>query len=937
MIRSLFTGVSGLKNFQTKMDVISNNISNVNTTAFKRGRVEFADLFCQTLRYGQQAFGDYGSLNPMQVGLGVKTAAIDTLMDQGNIETTGKDTDIAIEGEGFFVVTSYDGNTYYTRDGNLNISDNYDLVMTNTGSKMNGWMAVQDPKTGNLEMKETGIVPENINICKYLKKHAHQTNEIVYSCNLDATSDERDIEFGLNKLTFFDSEGNQQNIEFRFKKMDSTNWIWTAYDDTEGNVATGTLRTDDDGNVIASTVEPEGSTSTSGAPYFTYDPDGDPSPGSATMPINATTNSGNGISSGVTVKGKQVKDETVQIIFDGGDPDKATSYRVVGSERGFIGSGTLGGKQARFVGESTSFGAYWTPEEDTSFTITDKQVYLLNDGTEQTEVTFPREATITFTNADAPYSTSEIVEIINTQMANAGVRATCYFDSVTSTFQIAGNSTGSNREITISNSTGSFGDLGLSEGTSRGTGGSKAEVFQDTNAAEAAIIAAGGAAGCADFAHDNWDPANKVTLIVSDRDGMSTQIQFEEKIAGVNQVYTRSAILASINSKLASDNVDATASFVDSDNDGTPDMLVITSNTAGSGESLYINGTNIDQLGLTAGTTYGTAAVSTFEQGGLYFELTEGKDAWLPNESMTFKTTAEKGAADSVNIYVPQPSSKTLTFKTEVAGETYKIDGAVSKGAKHSTNIVCYDSLGGAHALITTWEHSNKLTEEWTYKVRYSDDDKEIISWLKDPSNGVIDPENPTEDELERANDALISNRSGKMYFKSNGKIDLGKSVIQDLNLQPKGSNEITIHLDAALITQFESDFTTKAESQDGYAMGLLEEIYFEEDGVIRGVYSNGQKQPIAQVAIATFNNPSGLEKTGNNLYAFSPSSGIAVVTKAGLGKAGKICPDCLEMSNVDISEEFTNMIITQRAFQANSRVITTSDEILQEVVNLKR
>ena len=85
MIRSLFTGVTGLKNFQTKMDVISNNISNVNTTAFKRGRTEFADLFCQTLRYGQQAFGDYGSQNPMQVGLGVKKAAIDTLMDQGNI------------------------------------------------------------------------------------------------------------------------------------------------------------------------------------------------------------------------------------------------------------------------------------------------------------------------------------------------------------------------------------------------------------------------------------------------------------------------------------------------------------------------------------------------------------------------------------------------------------------------------------------------------------------------------------------------------------------------------------------------------------------------------------------------------------------------------------------------------------------------------------
>ena len=99
-------------------------------------------------------------------------------------------------------------------------------------------------------MKETGIVPSDINICKYLKKHAHQTNEVVYSCNLDASSNERDVEFGLNTLTFFDSENNQQNLQFKFKKLDSNNWVWTAYDDTEGNVATGTIKCDDDGNVI---------------------------------------------------------------------------------------------------------------------------------------------------------------------------------------------------------------------------------------------------------------------------------------------------------------------------------------------------------------------------------------------------------------------------------------------------------------------------------------------------------------------------------------------------------------------------------------------------------------------------------------------------------------------------------------------------------------
>jgi flagellar hook protein FlgE len=151
------------------------------------------------------------------------------------------------------------------------------------------------------------------------------------------------------------------------------------------------------------------------------------------------------------------------------------------------------------------------------------------------------------------------------------------------------------------------------------------------------------------------------------------------------------------------------------------------------------------------------------------------------------------------------------------------------------------------------------------------------------------------------------------------------------------GSNPLTIKLDQSLVTQFDSPFTTKAREQNGYEMGLLETIYFEQDGTIRGVYSNGQKQPIGQVALTTFNNPAGLEKKGKNLYEFSPNSGQPVVGKPGQGDRGLIVPGTLEMSNVDIAEEFTNMIITQRAFQANSRVITTSDEILQEVVNLKR
>lgn len=918
MIRSLFTGVTGLKQHQTKMDVLSNNIANVNTTAFKRGRVMFQDLFSETLKHGQQAFGDYGGLNPMQVGLGVNKAAIDTLMDQGAIEGTGKQTDIAIEGSGFFSVRGYDGNTYYTRDGNLNINPNYDMVMTNSGFKMQGWLATQDPKTGNLEMKETGVVPTDINVSKYLKKHAHQTNTIAYRSNLDAGSTERDVEMGLDTLTYKDSAGNFQDLQFKFKKLDANNWVWSAIDDTEGNVATGTIKTDEDGKVIESTVDPAGPTSSVANPYFTYDPDGDPRPGTATMPVNAISNTGDGISSGVTASGNEVEDESVQIIFDGGDPTRATSYRVVGSERGFIGAGTLGGDQARFEGTPVAFGTHWTPAANTTFDIADNQF------------TPPRVATVSFTGGTT-YAASEVTDTINTAMENNGVRATAYYDAVTQKFQIVSNDPGSNRELEILNSTGNFADLGFTEGVEYGTGGSKPEVFSDNAMALANSTAW-------DPSNDIWDPASDVSFTVTDRDGRSALINFSNLVAGNNQIYTRGAILAEINSRLAQENVDATASFVDTNNDNSPDQLVITGGHSGSGERVIISGNGSgSQLGLVAGETRGTAAVSDFNYGGLSFTLTEGINPWLPNENMSFVTTAEKGASDSVNIMVPQPAAEMLTFSATVNGETFKIDGAVSAGAKHSTNIIVYDSLGAKHGMVTEWEHTNSETMEWSYKLKYSDDDPEIIAWLKDPANNIAKPDEPTEEDLERANDVLLKNREGKLYFFENGKIDQGRSYIPKVELQPEGSNPLTIELDTALITQFDSDFTTKAEFQDGYEMGLLEQIYFEEDGIIRGVYSNGQKQPIGQVALTTFNNPAGLEKNGKNLYTYSPNSGLPIVGKPGAMDRGVIVPASLEMSNVDISEEFTTMIITQRAFQANSRVITTSDELLQEVVNLKR
>ncbi len=138
-------------------------------------------------------------------------------------------------------------------------------------------------------------------------------------------------------------------------------------------------------------------------------------------------------------------------------------------------------------------------------------------------------------------------------------------------------------------------------------------------------------------------------------------------------------------------------------------------------------------------------------------------------------------------------------------------------------------------------------------------------------------------------------------------------------------------------ITQFASTSTTRAVEQDGHAMGYMESFHIDNSGVITGVYSNGVRQAIGQVAMAVFTNPQGLTASGENLFEESNNSGRANIGAAGSSGRGKMIAGTLEMSNVDLSDQFTDMIITQRGFQANSRTITTSDQMLQEVINLKR
>lgn len=151
------------------------------------------------------------------------------------------------------------------------------------------------------------------------------------------------------------------------------------------------------------------------------------------------------------------------------------------------------------------------------------------------------------------------------------------------------------------------------------------------------------------------------------------------------------------------------------------------------------------------------------------------------------------------------------------------------------------------------------------------------------------------------------------------------------------GSSPMSLTLDQSALTQFGGSSTIQATKTDGYAAGSLNKTTIDSSGILVGSFTNGQSMNLGQIALATFNNPGGLDRVGDSMYAVSNNSGQPQVGAAGIGGRGSFNSGQLEMSNVDLSQEFSNMIITERGFQANSKIITTSDEMLQELTNLKR
>ena len=233
MMRSLYSGVSGLQNHQTRMDVIGNNISNVNTTGFKRGRVNFQDMISQQLSGAAKPTDEIGGVNAKEVGLGMTVASIDNIFNQGNLQSTGVSTDIAIQGNGFFVLKSGE-ESFYTRNGAFGLDMNGTLVNPATGMRVQGWMA--EDVNGQM-IVSTAATPTDLVIPVGSKDPAKETTNVNFACNLNKNTPEilagaspEDIVKGTwgTEQKIYDSFGNEHMLSVTFRRVVGTPNQWEA-------------------------------------------------------------------------------------------------------------------------------------------------------------------------------------------------------------------------------------------------------------------------------------------------------------------------------------------------------------------------------------------------------------------------------------------------------------------------------------------------------------------------------------------------------------------------------------------------------------------------------------------------------------------------------------------------------------------------------------
>ena len=348
------------------------------------------------------------------------------------------------------------------------------------------------------------------------------------------------------------------------------------------------------------------------------------------------------------------------------------------------------------------------------------------------------------------------------------------------------------------------------------------------------------------------------------------------------------------------------------------------SQTTGRNTDLLIDGDGFFALDDGAGTSYTRSGAFTLDEDGTLVSGNGGRlQGWNADDDGEIDTDGETEALQVPSGDTIPPSA---TGEIRLAGN---LDGGAESGEgdddadSFTTSITIYDDNGGEHEIMLEFE-----------RLAGGDEGEWEVTATGDAEDGDGDLEHREVGRL-----SFGDNGGGELQWDDDDDGTLSGEDVVGLfdGLEDDEFEDEGITFDISGLSQAAGSNTAEARGQDGYGIGFLRGFEFGSDGTVTGRYSNGESLPIGRVAIATFDNPEGLERQGESMYAATVNSGEPILGAPGEGEGGSLTPGALEMSNVDLAEEFTNLIIAQRGFQANSRSITTSDEMLQELIQMKR
>ncbi len=1114
MMRSLFSGISGLKAHQIDLDVIANNIANVNTIGFKKSRVSFSTVYVQEIKSGMAPRGTMGGTNPQGVGLGVQVGSIDTIFTKGGIEKTDISSDLAIDGAGFFVLS--DGNhQYYTRAGNFDTDGDGYLIQKTTGLRVMGWLSnLFEDETASGEIDYTkGLQQINMKVLEKLP--AKETTYVEYRSNLDARWKERNFPTEV-QYKFKDAEGREHDAIIKFVKDNVDPLLWRIYLIVDGKPihfpVPPTIRVDWDGTVI------------SGQQTISFDPDGDEGqPAKAILDegntagfnsvtpladlyhkwiiIGANSNefrkvedsndppaiaglnddivysdpntssdtndqqNANGLEDNDRVYGEvklrignEIKTFTLKDTSSGGNdyvtlnagdtPQDILNYMTGnGTTYNFVSDdGAVLSDYMNFEYVNGQFLLTVKPDlanvqiEEVNFKVTDSsgnnvktgntpfdssfndgdpagvlaqrefldgahnitvsenpaqpakikgryiragtngdiinndpnrisaQPWYLTEDTKLIDVgvtdrSSPLKLTVRgvgeYTFEINPSNDETIGDLLNDINFQTGGMINAYLDN--GQIVLETSYTGADISLTVSGdlstnsvyrelfttveaakiyssdslanvtSTTTLADLGINtiDGKIHVTVDGTTYDFDLSNLS--GITTSSTIADLQNALYDLKDNGNTLyfkdianfyiengKIVVTTKDGTnSAQLQVEGVATGgddiIEKIFTDGASgLYPSSPETGSGDKDDWDSLIASGKDRTfsiTDKFSGTINTYGNSQEVEETIT-LDNVPENAKTiTIGSANV-----GWVKVDIDQ-----LKSGNATVRTVAPINITEPVKMTIsPTGDGKGVNFKIVDNGSAEITTVGLIEGQSHLTNITVYDRQGGEHNLSVTFE---KLGNNyWVYKAKFADND--------DLNNYLV-------------------NQHGYLVFDEYGRIDVDKTrqinntsepyIVPPVKIKYPDGTIQTIDLDMAGVTQFKANTTTSPRSQNGYGMGMMTGYEIDEQGIITGIYDNGIRKDIAQIALANFRNPGGLQSLGNTLFSVGANSGLPQIGTANTGGRGKIMGGSLEMSNVDLSEEFSNMIIAQRGYQANSRVITTADRILEELVNMKR